>query len=170
GDIAYLLPEDAFPPDEHKALIQPPPGCRLGYLPAKATGHPVIILSQPTEKSTHVLVTPVSAYSSGDFNNYLPPWKQEPHKWKYFQDFRSFHGCERYCDKYPPLYLEGDKSMPKPRASWLYVQSLWAVPLTVIGKFTKVRDFLRVRQDSVDSLLSHMQARCRRWKECMSEM
>ncbi|KAM7198404.1 hypothetical protein V8F20_006165, partial [Naviculisporaceae sp. PSN 640] len=163
GDIAFLKPEDAFSPQDHDVLIKPAKGAKFGYLPAKATGHPVIILSSPTERSTHVLITPVSAYSSGEDNNYLPPWEQEAHKWKYHRCFRSFDGCERYSDEFPPLYLEGGKSMPKPRASWLYVQSLWVVPLSVIGIFTKTRDLLRVRQDSVKSLLDHMKAECKSW-------
>lgn len=170
GDIAFLKPEDAFSSQDYQTLIEPSNGFKFGYLPPKATGHPVIILSSPTEKSTHVLVTPVSAYSSSEQNNFLPPWKQAPHQWKYHRCFRSFYGCERYTNEFPYLYLEDGKSMPKPKASWIYIQSLWAVPLSVIGIFTKTRELLRVREDSVKSILDHMRAECKRWKECMAEM
>lgn len=50
------------------------------------------------------------------------------------------------------------------------VQSVWVVPLTVVGRFTKSRDLLRVRQDSLDNLRGHMEAKCRRWAEVTADL
>ncbi|KAK3378722.1 hypothetical protein B0T24DRAFT_568271 [Lasiosphaeria ovina] len=159
GDVAFLLPASSFSAEDHNNLIAG------GYMAEKATGHPVIILKRISGQSTHVLVTPVSAYSSGDFNNFLPPWRQIYHSRKNPRDFRSFDGCERSNRDYPPLFLEGGMAMPKPQASWVNIQSVWSVPLTVIGRFHKSRDHLRVRHDSLDSLRAHMAQRCALWCE-----
>ncbi|KAK0702070.1 hypothetical protein B0T26DRAFT_866153 [Lasiosphaeria miniovina] len=159
GDVAFLLPASSFSAEDHNNLIAG------GYMAEKATGHPVIILKRISGQSTHILVTPVSAYSSGDFNNFLPPWRQICHSRKKPRDFRSFDGCERSNSDYPPLFLEGGMSMPKPQASWVNIQSVWSVPLTVIGRFHKSRDHLRVRHASLDSLRAHMARRCALWCE-----
>ncbi|KAK3687742.1 hypothetical protein B0T22DRAFT_350506, partial [Podospora appendiculata] len=170
GDIAFLKPDDSFTEEEHRELIQAKPGHKHGYIPARACGHPVIVLHRMSENSTHILITPVSAYSSGEENNYLPPWRQEYHKWKTPDDFRSFFGCERSSERYPYLYLEDGQSMPKPKASWLYIQSVWCVPLTVIGRFTKTRELLRVRNDSLVNLRQQMAEKAKRWRECLADL
>ena len=165
GEIAFLQPASAFSDKDYADLITPKPGHRLGQIPSKATGHPVIILKRLSAASAHVLVTPVSAYSSGPDNNFLPPWRQHYHRRKDPNDFRSFLGCERYSTDRPSLYLADGRSMPKPRASWLNIQSAFVVPLNVISTFTKSRHLLRVQQESLDELRSHMAAKCHQWNE-----
>ncbi|KAL2018234.1 hypothetical protein VTK56DRAFT_1141 [Thermocarpiscus australiensis] len=164
GDIAFLRPSGEFSSSDYDALI------RSRYIPAKATGHPVIILRRLSEHSTHVLITPVSAYSSGPFNHYLPPWKQVHHAPKHPRDFRGFHGSELPNDEFPALFLEEGQSMPKPRTSWLYIQSLWVVPLSVITRFTKSRELLRVRADSLDDLRRDMARRCKSWDKGVRDL
>ncbi|KAK3319008.1 hypothetical protein B0H66DRAFT_533511 [Apodospora peruviana] len=166
GEIAFLKPYDQFNQEDLETLIQPCEGKKYGYLPPKATGHPVIILRRLSETSTHVLVVPVSAYRSDASNNFLPPWKQRFHECKRPEDFRAFGTCERPNNQYPPLFLENNLQMPKPRASWVWVQSGWVVPLTVIGYFDKSNEILRMRANSLADLRAHMRAKCKRWKEC----
>jgi len=190
GDIAFLIPEDHFPDEERNQLITPKRGRKHGYIPEKATGHPVIILDRLSRQSTHVLITTVSAYHSGPENNYEAPWNQRWHEWKDPKDFRSFHGCEKYDERWPALHLRDGKSMPKPKTckypcskyspkrnpqltsgiAWLNIQSVWVVPLTVIGTFTKSRDLLRVRPDSIQSLKEHMELSCKGWKEAIEDL
>ncbi|GAB1319578.1 hypothetical protein MFIFM68171_09788 [Madurella fahalii] len=166
-DIAFLKPSTLFCQADYDALVKPTAGRgKRGYVPEGATGHPVIILRRAGD---HVLITPVSAYSSGDQNNNLAPWNQKFHKHKCRSDFRSFHGTELASNGYPALFLEAG-SMPKPKTSWVYIQSAWVVPLSVITRFTKSRQLLRLRQDSLDSLCRHMAERCWSWADCQQRL
>ncbi|KAH8888413.1 hypothetical protein GQ53DRAFT_238664 [Thozetella sp. PMI_491] len=158
GDIAYLRRWETFNSSELTTLIN------SGYMPPKATNHPVIILERRSGKSTHALITPVSAYSAENFNG-LAPWNQPAHWRKDRRDFRSFVGSERSTSR-KLLYLEEGKSMPKPQASWVNIQSVWVVPVTVLGVFTKSREgHLRVSQDSLDDLTMHMRERSYQWTQ-----
>lgn len=166
-DIAFLKPSTCFCLEDYNALIKPAAawGGR-GYMPEGATGHPVIILRRV---GNHVLVTPVSAYSSGDYNNNLAPWNQKFHRRKCRYDFRSFDGTELASNDHPALFLERG-SMPKPKVSWVYIQSVWVVPVSVITHFTKSRQLLRLRQDSLASLCRHMAERCWSWAGCQQRL
>ncbi|KAK4233997.1 hypothetical protein C8A03DRAFT_19029 [Achaetomium macrosporum] len=170
GDIAFLMPSAEFSSADYDALIRPSPGAQYGYVPPKATGHPVISVRRLSERSTHVLITPVSAYSSGPANDYLAPWKQVYHSRKNPRDFRAFHGSERPSDEFPPLFLEKGAAIPKPRTSWVHIQSLWVVPLTVLKRFTKSRQLLRVRADSLDDLRRHMARGCKSWRKAVRDL
>jgi hypothetical protein len=130
---------------------------RYGYMNERALGHPVIILDRISPESDHVLITSVSAYSV-ERNGGLPPWEQFCHRKKNPESFRSFNGCERYNTSVPPLYLV-DGQMPKPEASWVYCESLYVVPLSVIGVFTKSKTQLRMRPDSLEELMTFMSQR-----------
>ena len=110
GDIAFLRPHQEFEKRDFKALI------RSRQLQKGATGHPVIILRRPSPTAAHVLVTPVSAYSSGPDNDFLPPWKQRKHRSKAMYDFRAISGSVRPRNEHAHLFLETG-SMPKPKAS-----------------------------------------------------
>ncbi|KAK5654282.1 hypothetical protein OQA88_7459 [Cercophora sp. LCS_1] len=167
GDIAFLRHEDEFSEEEYRELRAPTPGNPRGYVHAGATGHPVIVVSRPSPTSTHVAITPVSAYSSSADNNFLAPWKQWCHRFKNPLDFRSFEGTELApSTPYRSLTLLDDKSMPKPEASWVYLQSVWVVPVTVLKGFTKSRQgLLRVSPDSMKSLRESMGRRCRTWTD-----
>ncbi|KAK5661202.1 hypothetical protein OQA88_11093 [Cercophora sp. LCS_1] len=161
GDIAFLKPEVEFTDAEYQDLRKPSAWHPEGYLHGRATGHPVIIVSRISANSTHVTVTTVSAYSSGPANDFLPPWKQNVHRHKNRLDFRSFRGSEVVPGtKYPALTLRGGKAMPKPQASWVYIQSYWVVPLTVLKEFNKPTELLQVDTTSLASLRTHMAARC----------
>ncbi|KAK3352686.1 hypothetical protein B0T25DRAFT_542551 [Lasiosphaeria hispida] len=178
GDVAFLLDADNFSEHDHAELMKPKTASKHAYLPVKATAHPVIILKRISPQSQYVLITPISAYSSSKENNYRPPWKQECHKWKAPWDFRSFFPCARYEEKdflgntraHEYLYLDGGRRMPKPEASWLHIQSVYVVPLTVIGNFTKSREVLRVDPTSLAMLRRDMAQGCNTWKESLSRL
>ncbi|KAK0715532.1 hypothetical protein B0H67DRAFT_464162, partial [Lasiosphaeris hirsuta] len=180
GDIAFLLSSDVFTSEEQKQLLTPKPGYKYGYVPPLATGHPVIVLKRLSPESQYILVTPISAYSWGKENKFDPPWEQLAHRWKAPSDFRSFFPCQRYqganaSDGGIPraheyLYLEGNKRMPKRNASWLHIQSVYVVPLTVMGHFTKSRELLRVDKESFNTLREHMAKDCKAWKESLSRL
>jgi hypothetical protein len=51
--------------------------------------------------------------------------------------------------------------VPKPKTSWVYAQSLFVVPLTVIGCFTKSKDDLEMDPDSLAELLAFMEREIR---------
>lgn len=135
-DIAYLKHSDQFSDEDKKALLEPERGNKHGYLPAKATGHPVIILRRISNKSTHVLITAISSYSACEGNNFLPPWKQEHHRWKKPKDFRALEGSELPLDSQRWVYLEKGERMPKNggHTSWIrYVLS----PSTLSQSFSR---------------------------------
>lgn len=156
GDIAFLLPAGQYSPSDRLALLK---GHGKGHLDEKATGHPIIILRRLSEKSDHVLATTVSAYSSGPGNNFLAPWKQTYHRSKNPLDFFSFEGSERVNNKIPALHLEGG-SWAKPKTSWVYSQSIFVVPVSVLCRYNKAcGKQLRVRPDSLDFLRRHMEQR-----------
>ncbi|KAK4107890.1 hypothetical protein N656DRAFT_681361, partial [Canariomyces notabilis] len=167
GDIAFLMPAEAFSAPDYNDLLAKPPGrgCRA-YIPTLATGHPVIVLQRA---ANHVLITPVPAYKSGPHNNYLAPWKPIYQQSKNTLDFRSFSGSELSSHDRPPLFLESG-SMPKPKTSWVNIQSVWVVSLSVIGRFTKSRQLLRVREDSLSSLREHMAEKCARWLDSQKRL
>lgn len=100
GDIAFLKTCNAFSPRDYSELIA------SGYLHEKATCHPVIILKA---HSGGAIITPISAFSSGADNNFLPPWQQVYHRHKSLDDFRAFIGTARPNNKYAFLQLADPK-------------------------------------------------------------
>jgi len=155
GDIAFLKPHNEFTPSDRQNLIE------SGAVHRAATGHPVVILKNLSDN--RVVVTTVSAFSAGDLDGYKPPWKKAIHARKDPDDFRSFQGSERANPKYSRLQLEGDKAMPKPRASWIYIQSVFEVPISTLKFFTKARTILRLTDSSLCDLRGHIAARCKRY-------
>lgn len=149
GDIAFLRSADTMNKKDYQQLIA------SGYLPEKATCHPVIVLGiDATTKRT--IVTPVSAFSI-EANGYLPPWKQQYHRAKNPGHFRAFVGTARPDNKHASLRLADDKmQMPKPQASWVFIRHFFCVPFTVLGWFNKAPTLLRVHPESVQQLKNDM--------------
>ncbi|KAK6066753.1 hypothetical protein SCUP234_11932 [Seiridium cupressi] len=149
GDIVFLKPVEEFDILENNCLV------KTGYLPERAAGHPVIILEHKSG-STHAIVTTISAYSSGEWNDNLAPWKQECHSSKMSWDFRAFEGSERPDKRRSALQLEGGKLMPKPQVSWVYTKCAFVVPITALKNYNKSRTRLRMTQQSLDDLRGQM--------------
>lgn len=146
GDISFLRHYQTFNDKDTKDLID------SHHLPRNATCHPVIVLAVQDNKA---IVTPVSAFST-ESNNFLPPWKQEHHRSKKSDRFRSFVGTRR-ANKHPELRLADDAmKMPKPQASWVYIEHFYCVPFSVLGVFNKSPTLLRVHSDSVAQLKQDM--------------
>lgn len=169
GDIAFLKTCNAFSPRDYNDLIA------SGYLHGKATCHPVIILKA---HSGGAIITPITAFSSGADNNFLPPWQQVYHRHKSLDDFRAFTGTKRPNNKHASLQLADPKMksklpfaclvapislsledkiltlvvlflVPKPRASWVYLRHFWTVPNSVLGWFNKAPGLLKISKDSL---------------------
>lgn len=110
GEIHHFKSLDRLNALDRRCLSVPEANLR------KASSHPVIILHCPPA-STHAVVTTISAYASGDFNNNLAPWKQRKHQCKRSSEFRAFVGSERPNDRRALLELEGGLKMPKEKVS-----------------------------------------------------
>ncbi|KUI53907.1 hypothetical protein VP1G_01502 [Cytospora mali] len=144
GDIAFLKICHSFSPRDYNDLIV------SGYIHEKATCHPVIILKANSGKA---IITPVTAFSSGPENNFLPPWQQIYHKQKNLDDFRAFVGTRRPNNKHASLKLaDARMQMPKPQVSWVYLKHFWTVPDTVLGRFNKAAGILQIAKDSLAQL------------------
>lgn len=146
GDIAFLKPESAFSDLDYQCLIA------SKYLPSAATCHPVIILERRGDDASHVLVTTVSAYGYTSRGDSTTPWKQGCHSGKDVAAFRSFVGSERPNADRPYLRLQDGKLMPKPEASWVYLENVFVVPVTVLGRFNKAPRRLRMEATSLADL------------------
>lgn len=129
----------------------------------------MIVLRRLSEDSTHVLITPVSAYS-WEMNGRQPPWRQRHHKRKRRADFRSFEGSERVNNTRPFLCLQPGQAMPKESSSWVYIQSVWAVPITALCVFTKPKTTLSMHPESLEELRQHMAAECSSWGEGLRKL
>ncbi|KAI0429326.1 hypothetical protein F5Y09DRAFT_356987 [Xylaria sp. FL1042] len=152
GDIAFLKQAERFSDTEREALLE------SRRVQKNATGHPVIILGR-SDDSQGYIVTTVSAYTSGDHNNYLPPWKQEKHKGKDISGFRAFEGSVKPNNNFQHLYLEDGKTWPKPRTSWVYIHYRSTVPASALINYDKTKSQLRMTPESLQDLLDHMQAK-----------
>ncbi|KAK4222913.1 hypothetical protein QBC38DRAFT_518116 [Podospora fimiseda] len=153
GDIAFFLKNET-----NKAGI-----------PAKATGHPAIILARPSTSSSHALVATVSAYGSGDLTSghYVAPWNN-PRQHRYKPDsFRSFAGSEVYAGSppRPVLRLRPGGNFPKPETSWVNVENVYVVRTEDLGVFTKSRRFLQMEESSLVELRADMEKRCPLWAQ-----
>ncbi|KAI0009241.1 hypothetical protein F4779DRAFT_640635 [Xylariaceae sp. FL0662B] len=149
GDIAFLKSQTEFTQAESCYMAS------SNYLQPGATGHPVIILER-SQDSEHFLVTTVSAYGSGEGNQYLPPWKQIYHQRKSPNDFRAFVGSARPHNRQKYLYLENDECCPKVKTSWVYIRSYFVVPRSMLKRFDKAPRQLRMTEESLTELLDHM--------------
>lgn len=180
GEIAFLKPAVAMEPADRHDLVA------SGYIPERACCHPVIVLERAGPAATHCLVTTVSAYSASAENNFVPPWRQRAHSRKHRQDFRAFDGSVRpppdttttapsqpqqQQQQHALLRLCDGRRMPKPRASWVYVQTCWVVPVAVLGHFDKAGAGppLRMTADSLADLRSHMAARSKAYDLCLAD-
>jgi hypothetical protein len=181
GDIAFLHAMEEWSPEDQTAMWD--------YVPYKATqrkypplnprreraltfADPVIVLDVAPGCA---LITTVSAYSSNAANRFLPPWRQLYHRDKNPEDFRSFVGSALVSDQRPPLRLRPGDRFPKPRTSWVWIQSAWVVPLHLLGRFTKVPGHsrgvkLRMLPESLEELCGHMAAVCLAWPDCQSRL
>ncbi|KAI1124551.1 hypothetical protein F5Y10DRAFT_284969 [Nemania abortiva] len=151
GEIAFLKPASEFTESECIELLD------TGRVPPNATGHPVIILDR-SEDSRYFIVTTVSAYGSSEDNNHLPPWEQRTHSKKDINSFRAFEGSAKPNNKFQHLRLADNKSWPKPKTSWVYIQRPSLVPASALIYYTKSRYRLQMTTDSLQDLLGHMEA------------
>ncbi|KAK4103300.1 hypothetical protein N658DRAFT_550016 [Parathielavia hyrcaniae] len=163
GDIAFLRHASTFSDAEKASLINRSAG-KKGHLPVGATGHPIIVLQYGGDKA---LVTTVSSYAWDQRR--LAPWNQQGHQRKARDDFRAFSGSERPNHVRDWLRLRPGQQFPKPEASWVYAQCAYVVPLSVIGRFDKVKgSVLRMTDESLRDLFAHMEASCPTWSDCQS--
>lgn len=126
-DIAYLKPQEQLEMECQEVV--------LGQeLHSGASGHPCIIMDlAPSGK--HALVTTISSFSSGPYNDYLAPWKQTYHRAKDPDRFRSFAGTERHSGSRNLLHLEGGRQFPKRRTAWVYAGWVHLVPVGALKPF-----------------------------------
>lgn len=143
GDIAFLKHYNQYSPQDYTDLIV------SGHLHKDATVHPVILLAVQNNKA---IITPVSAFRTEE-QNFRPPWAQKWHRSKRRAAFRAFEGTQRPNANQAALRLaESSMKMPKPQASWVYLQNFYCVPLSVLGWFNKSPTLLRVHPDSLKEL------------------
>lgn len=145
GEIAFLKSSEYFLAKDHQHLIA------SGHLHPKAAGHPVIILKAGPDRA---IVTTITAFNSGPQNNFLPPWRMHAHQEKHMDDYHAFIGTQ-LPPKSPNAHLKLSDSgakMNKPRASWVYIKHLYTVPYTVLLRWDKVPQQLRVSEESLAQL------------------
>ncbi|KAI1774034.1 hypothetical protein F4818DRAFT_442784 [Hypoxylon cercidicola] len=145
GEVAFLKSAEELCDADRSTLAR--------YVPEKALEHPVIILDQNTTSKEYV-VTTVSAYSSGPWNSFQPPWDQPCHKNKTRAAFLAFAGSEKPSKTQKHLELQ-QGCWPKPQASWVYSGSFHVVPASALREFRR-RSRLRMTQDSFRQLLDAM--------------
>ncbi|KAK7955833.1 uncharacterized protein PG986_005055 [Apiospora aurea] len=178
GHLAFLTSCERYNEEDYYNLIE------SKEIPPKATNHPCVIL-QRFHDSDHCLIAPVSAFSASEETNFLPPWKQWCHRHKKIQDFRSFRGSESSssgsdsdsssstssngsntsCQQL--LELKNGRTMPKPKASWIYIQHVYVVPVHLLIPFKKPgrgerepREPRQLTDASLATLRAHIQQRC----------
>ncbi|KAG6363386.1 hypothetical protein INS49_008485 [Diaporthe citri] len=145
GEIAFLKGSEHFSAKDYQDLIA------SGHLHPKAARHPVIIL---TAGPGRAIVTTVTAFNSGPQNNFLPPWRMLAHQEKNLDDYHAFIGT-KLPPQSPNAHLKLSDSaakMNKPRASWVYIKHLYTVPYTVLLRWDKVIQQLRVSEGSLAQL------------------
>jgi hypothetical protein len=150
GDIGFLSPEAEFNDIDWQCLTA------TGYLPKRATGHPVVILNRPSDDSTHVIIATVSAFGASKGNGNLPPWKNRYHSKENRRYFRAFDGSEKPNQKQDRLHLQDEKRMPKSQSSWVYIQYVYVVPITTLKNFNKSHTRLRMTEESLSDLCGQM--------------
>lgn len=163
GDIAFLKPTSAFSNLDYQCLVA------SKHLPINAACHPVIILERRSDDASHVLVTTVSAYGCTARNDSIPPWKQQCHREKDVAAFRSFVGSERPNKDRPLLRLQEGRLMPKPEASWVYLENVFVVPITVLGNFNKAPQRLRMEAADLRDLRAQFSQQSRFSKEIRAD-
>ncbi|KAK8052434.1 hypothetical protein PG993_003819 [Apiospora rasikravindrae] len=174
GHLAFLTSCNNYNEEDYHNLIE------SKEIPPKATNHPCVIL-QRFHDSDHCLITPVSAFSASEETNFLPPWKQWCHRHKKVQDFRSFRGSESSSSGSDSdsscsngsntscqfLELQNGRTMPKPKASWIYIQHIYVVPVHLLIPFKKPgrgerepREPRQLTDASLATLRAHIQQKC----------
>ncbi|KAK8043021.1 hypothetical protein PG994_013504 [Apiospora phragmitis] len=172
GHLAFLTSCERYNNEDYHNLI------KSKEIPHKATNHPCVIL-QRLKDSDHCLITPVSAFSASEETNFLPPWKQSCHRYKKVEDFRSFRGSESSSSSSGSdsdsnndkscqiLELRNGRTMPKPKASWIYIQRIYVVPVHLLIPFKKPGRGEREPQEprqltgaSLATLRAHIQQKC----------
>ncbi|KAI3320316.1 hypothetical protein HD806DRAFT_547510 [Xylariaceae sp. AK1471] len=162
GEVAFLKKADEFSQTERAELLA------SGRVHSRATGHPVIVLDRSAD-SKYYIITTVSAYSSGEDNNYLPPWKQAAHRRKNPNSFRAFVGSAS-PNGIKHLRLADNKQWPKPKTSWVYIQNPFLVPSSTLITYTKSRHQLRMAPDSLQDLLGVMDSKCLQYQQQKIEL
>ncbi|KAK8010098.1 hypothetical protein PG990_009063 [Apiospora arundinis] len=127
----------------------------------KATNHPCVILERFPD-SDHCLITPVSAFNATEETGFLPPWKQPWHGKRKPKTF-GLSAAQRAL-----LELRNGRTMPKPRASWIYIQHIYVVPVHLLILFKKPgqglksepREPRQLTQASLHNLRAHIQNEC----------
>lgn len=162
GDVAFLSQGRfylaKYPDHEYSKLI------KSGVLDEEATGHPCIILKLlPHDR---VVVTTVSAFGSGNYNKNKAPWKHLRCYMGRQALFRSFQGCELASRTTKPLKLLPGHQWPKPETSWVNIRSVWAVPMSALGSFTKSKQLLVMTPESLDELRCDVAKRSTNYDPC----
>ncbi|KAK6853809.1 hypothetical protein PG995_010621 [Apiospora arundinis] len=175
GHLAFLTHFETWNQNDTGNLI------RSKAIDRKATNHPCVII-QRFPDSDHCLITPVSAFNASKETGFLPPWKQPWHSKKKADDFRSFRGsesssssssgsCSDITTSLPfqqLLELRNGRTMPKPRASWIYIQHIFVVPVHLLihfkkpglGRKSEPREPRQLTQASLHNLRAHIQNEC----------
>lgn len=182
GQLAFLTSCENYINEDYHSLIE------SKEIPPKATNHPCVIL-QRFQDSDHCLITPVSAFSASEETNFLPPWKQMYHQSKKAQDFRSFRGSESSSSTSSTsrstssnsqftqlLELRDGRTMPKPKASWIFIQHIYVVPVHLLipfrkpGKDWEPREPRQLTDNSLAALRTHIQQKCTVFKQRIDKL
>ncbi|KAK6827441.1 hypothetical protein PG987_010782 [Apiospora arundinis] len=175
GYLAFLTHFETWNQNDRDNLI------RSKAVDRKATNHPCVILERFPD-SDHCVITPVSAFNATEETGFLPPWKQPWHGKKKAEDFRSFRGSESSSSSSSDsgsdittslpfqqlLELRNGRTMPKPRASWIYIQHIFVVPVHLLipfkkpgqGRKSEPREPRQLTQASLHNLRAHIQNEC----------
>ncbi|KAK8128840.1 hypothetical protein PG984_009948 [Apiospora sp. TS-2023a] len=160
GQLAFLTSCERYNDEDYHNLIE------MKEIPPKATNHPCVILRRD-QGSDYCIITPVSAFSASEETNFLPPWKQRCHQKKARQHFRSFRGSESSSSSSDSinsqlLELRDGRTMPKPKASWIYIDHIYVVPVHLLIPFRKPggewepREPRQLTDDSLAALKKHI--------------
>ncbi|KAK7957905.1 hypothetical protein PG988_012753 [Apiospora saccharicola] len=166
GQLAFLTSSERYNDEDYCNLIQ------SKEIPPKATNHPCVILRRD-QGSDYCIITPVSAFSASEETNFLPPWKQRFHQKKARQHFRSFRGSESSSSSSDSIASSNDpcsqllelrdgRTMPKPKASWIYIEHIYVVPVHLLIPFRKPgggwepREPRQLTDDSLAALKKHI--------------
>ncbi|KAI0872603.1 hypothetical protein GGS24DRAFT_502664 [Hypoxylon argillaceum] len=163
GDIAFLKAASGFTQTERIELLD------TNRVHSSATCHPVIILDR-SDDSEYYIVTTVSAYSSSEADNYLPPWKQAAHRRKDINSFRAFEGSATPNNGHQHLRLADNKRWPKVETSWVYIQRPYLVPVSTLIHYNKCQCRLRMDPESLQDLLGHMKAKSWAFRKLETEI
>lgn len=179
GDIASLMPPRLFSQDHYNALLKPSAGNTRSYLDIEACGHPVLVLLRLSKLSTHALITPISSHGSRANSVSVStgarklPWDRKSNRHKKPEHYRALCHSPRPNERYDSLQLEDGATLPMSHASWIDIQKVWVVPLSLLRPFSidgGPQWLPRLRRDSLIDLRGHMSEECGWWKEHMRRL